>query len=88
MTSQSKITTSLNFRLEIHHALLNVVLLLLEESVNNESMRDDFHTDKSTPTSTWSLLVNKGELLEKSKQAFAFRFNATTLPIEMATIIL
>ncbi len=58
-TPYSQIAAPLSFSLGTHHAPLIEASLLLTESVNNESMRDDSHTDKSAPTSVQSLLVNK-----------------------------
>ena len=58
-TPHSRIAAPLNFGLETCHAPLIEASLLSTESVNDESTRDNSHTDKSTPTSVQSLLVNE-----------------------------
>src|SRR6266851_979957 len=82
-TPHSWIAAPLNFGLGTHHAPSIEALLLLTESVNDKSTRDDLHTDKSAPTLVQSLLVNE-EFQERPRKAFAFGFDATTLLIEMA----
>ncbi len=86
-TPHSRIAAPLNFGLGTCYASSIEVSLLSTESVNDESMRDDSHTDKSAPTSVQSPLVNE-EFQERPRKAFAFGFDANMLPIEMATTTL